>query len=783
MARRDRDRTGNLPPQLTSFIGRRREVAEVKRLQSAARLVTLTGMGGVGKTRLALHVAQQARRAFPDGVWLVQLDRLRDESLLAHAVAEALHLPEQPGKPPAEVLADYLRGRRSLLVLDNCEHLADAAADLVNRLLRAVADLRVLATSREPLDVPGETALAVQPLPTPEPDRPLRPAEALRFDAVSLFAERARAVVDDFELTEANQAAVAQICHLLEGLPLAIELAVARLPVLAPEQIRDRLVNRLGLLTRGSRTAPARQQTLRACIDWSYELCGQTEQVLWARLSVFAREFDLDAAEQVCAGGKVAAEELVDAVSSLIGKSVLVREEQDATVRYRMLETLREYGAERLAECAEEDQIARRHRDYYTTLALRAEAAWTGPQQLHWARVLTRDHANLQAALEHCLREPTDTAAAQELGARLWFFWVACGFLREGRYYLDRALARGGTGREHRWALWAGAFLAGSHNDLDVADALAEQCHAEASASNDQQLRTYAAETQGMILALRGEPGRAVDRMRQCLTYYRGLDETDAGLLRTLPMLGVILVMSGDLDAALALAPECRELCERLGERWQLSYVDYFVGLSLRGKNEPARAVAHLRAAIETKHRFHDVVGLVMCIEPLAGAHADLGEGARTAQLLGAVQQLRHMFGLPASESEFHSGEHQRIDREVRRLLAADQYEQAFRRGQAMGLDEIVAYARAGSQARRHPEPIPEPRTADALTPRETQVAELVGQGLKNRDIATRLVIATRTAESHVQNIMTKLGFVNRAQLAAWITARNASDRRGKMPS
>src|SRR5215472_5093516 len=279
--------TGNLPAELTSFVGRRGELAEVRRLLAGSRLVTLTGVGGVGKTRLALRAAAGLRRAFRDGVWLVQLDQLRDQALVTQAIAAALGLQD-------------LAGRQLLLVLDNCEHVVDEAAKLADLLLRAAPGLRVLATSRESLNMAGETVLPVPPLPAPEAGRRLTVAELGRFPAVGLFVERAAQVVAGFALTDANIAAVAGICRQLEGLPLAIELAAARLPVLSPEQIDARLGDRLGLLTRGGRTQPARQQTLRASVEWSYELCSPAEQLLWARLSVFAGGFELDAAEGIC---------------------------------------------------------------------------------------------------------------------------------------------------------------------------------------------------------------------------------------------------------------------------------------------------------------------------------------------------------------------------------------------------------------------------------------------------------------------------------------------------
>src|SRR5215471_5807060 len=326
--------TGNLPAELTSFVGHRGELAEVRQLLAGSRLVTLTGPGGVGKTRLALRAAAGLARAFRDGVWLVRLDQLRDEALVAQAVAEALGLQDGVGYAPEAAVAEYLAGRQLLLVLDNCEHVVDAVAKLADVLLRAAGELRVLATSRESLTITGETVLAVPPLAAPDAGERLSVAELARFPAVGLFAERAAQVVPGFAVTEANMAAVAGICRRLEGLPLAIELAAARIPVLSAEQIDTRLGDRLGLLTRGGRTYPARQQTLRASIEWSYELCSRDERLSWARLSVFAGGCELDAAEGVCADDRLAAGRVLDLLAGLAGKSILIAAHGEGAARY-----------------------------------------------------------------------------------------------------------------------------------------------------------------------------------------------------------------------------------------------------------------------------------------------------------------------------------------------------------------------------------------------------------------------------------------------------------------
>jgi predicted ATPase len=416
--------------------------AEVRRLLSRSRLVTLTGVGGVGKTRLALRVAAGLRRAFGDGVWLVQFDQLRDEALVAQAVTGILGLHARSGFSPEAVPAEYVADRRLLLVLDNCEHLVDAVAKLADQLLRAAPGLRVLATSRESLNIAGETVLPVAPLPAPDPGQPLTVAQLGRFPAVGLFAERAAQVVPGFAVTEANMAAVAGICHRLEGLPLAIELAAARARVLSPEQIQARLGDRLGLLTRGSRANPARQQTLRASIGWSYELCSQAERLLWARLSVFAGGFELDAAEGICADDPLAGGDVLDLLAALADKSVLIAEHgAGGGIRYRLPETLREFGQERLQESGDYTALRRRRRDWYEQLARQADTGWLSRQTADRVARLFREHANVQAAQDFCQAEPGEAEAGLRIAMHVWLFTTPTGGIS----------ARASTGSARRW--------------------------------------------------------------------------------------------------------------------------------------------------------------------------------------------------------------------------------------------------------------------------------------------------------------------------------------------
>ena len=344
-----RDRIGNLPEQPTSFVGRPRQLADAAALLGAGRLVTLTGPAGVGKTRLALKTAAAHQRAYPDGVWLVELASLNDPRLLAQTIAAALGLRDQAGKPPLSLLTEFFRPRHLLFVMDNCEHLIDACADIADRLLRDCPSLRILVTSREPLGISGETILMVPPLDVPDPQDRLSPKVLVRYSAVALFMDRVRTGVPMFELAVENHRAVAAICHRLDGLPLAIELAAPWLKALTPHEILDRLANRRRLLTMAPHDGPARHQTLRACIEWSFDLCTAAERTLWARLAVLAGSFEIDAAEGICADERLRAEDVLDLVRALIDKSILLADTSGEVARYRLLETIREYGLEQLS--------------------------------------------------------------------------------------------------------------------------------------------------------------------------------------------------------------------------------------------------------------------------------------------------------------------------------------------------------------------------------------------------------------------------------------------------
>jgi len=773
-----RRRAGNLPAELTSFVGRRGELAEVRRLLAKSRLVTLTGIGGVGKTRLALRAAAGLRRAFRDGVWLVQLDQLRDEALVAQAVAGALGLKDRAGYAPAAALADYLADRQLLLVLDNCEHLVDAAAKLTDLLLRAAADLRVLATSRESLNIAGETVLPVPPLAVPDPGQQLTLAQLALFPAVGLFAERAGQVVPGFAVTEANMVAVAGICGRLEGLPLAIELAAARARVLSPAQIDERLSDRMGLLTRGSRVSTARQQTLRGSIEWSYELCTGAERLLWARLSVFAGGFELDAVEGICADHRLAAEEMLELLAALADKSILITEHGRGVARYRLPETLREYGQERLQESGEYAALRRRHRDWHEQLARRVDTGWLSPQIADLTARLYREHANVQAAQDFCQSEPGEAEAGLRIAMHVWlFYYINAGHVSEGRYRLGQALAR--TREPTGWraqGLLLASLLAYLNGDRGAAVPLLTEGTGLARQLHDPATRAFAAWVAGHSCLFAGDLPQAIAEFED------GLAAQPAAAVhaRLLVGLAAAACQVGDEERVLACSRELAALTEPGGEfvrRWHSAYCLWALGMAAWRRGDVDRAAGLHQDSLRLRADINDRFGSAYCVEALAWIAASGQRYERAAVLLGAAAALWRSTGTTLDGQQHVVGFQRDCYRQTRQVLGETAFQAAYDRGLGMPAEDAFAYALQQPPDKPPGKPsasavpaAPEPGAAP-LTPRELQVARLVAGGRSNKDIAARLVISQRTAEGHVEHILTKLGFTSRAQVAAWIAA------------
>ncbi len=717
----NRGSNGELPLELTSFVNRRAEMTKIRNLLSVSRLVTLAGIGGVGKTRLALRAASSARRDFADGVWMIELASVRDPALLADVVAAALGLRDDSARPMREVLVEFLRSRETLLVLDNGEQVVEALASLVETLLLACPGLRTLVTSRELLDIAGESVLRVAPLTVPGTDGEPTLRGLPKYDAVTLFAARAAAVVPGFEVSEDNKTAVAGICSRLEGLPLAIELAAARMRTMSPEQILARLTDRYALLTRStsSRTAPRRQQTLRWCIDWSHELCTPVEQRLWARLSVFACTFELDAAEQIC-GADLVPESLLDALSSLVDKSIVLREELDGVVRFRMLGTVRDYGREQLQESGEDLDLRRRHRDWYQRLALDAEAGWISERQLDWLARLDRAQPNLRAALEFCMADDTRESgeAALRTAAALWMLWTFRGLYGEGRRCLDRALAHPAARSipDRIRALNASIAMAASQRDLQSADSRLEQAHALAEQDLTPTNQALIAYADGLVALYRDEPAHAVSFLENAVDML-GSNRQGYLHLSALMLLGWAHTRQGDISQAIKCHERIISITEACGESLYRSTALWGLGIAVWQQGQRSRAQELLQESLRVNRRVCSPVIVAFDLEGLAWTVAD-DDSERAAVLMGAAESLlRPTSGVSIFFPEL-SHAHEECERIVRRVLGVQRFDAAFRRGQVMEMNAAVANAlgepSTGTQRASEPK----------LTKREWQVAD-----------------------------------------------------------
>ncbi|WP_037606474.1 ATP-binding protein [Streptacidiphilus rugosus] len=680
--------SGNLPAEITGFVGRRVELAAAQRLLRASRLVTVVGPGGVGKSRLALRAAAGAADRFADGVWVVDCAEVSEPGLL-YAVAEALRLTDGTARPVHEVVREFLARRELLLVLDGCEHLVDRVAPMLALLLGASPGLRVLASSRQPLEVAGEHLLQLAPLPVEGP----------RPDAVTLFAQRAAAAVPGFRLTRENAEQVGALCRRLDGIPLALELAAGRLRVLSVEQIAERLDDRFRVLTGGARTALPRHQTLRTAIGWSHELCTPAERLLWARLSVFVGAFDLEAAEYVCAGEGLPAEEVLDVLSELVAKSVVLREEGEGdAVRYRMLDTLREYGAQWLHESAAEPLLRRRHRDWFLGLATWGELEWFSPRQLETRVRSERAHSNLRAALEYCVTEPGEEQLGLLLAGTLWYFWVGCGHLGEGRMWLDRALALAPEPTEARAkALWVTGYMATLQGDPVHALPALEECRRQALESGDDRALAYAVHRQGCAALIADELDRAVELFDEALWHYDQLGELNSNVLMGMFELGLAHTFRGDSATGAVWMGKVLEECRRHGEQWAYAYGLFACAYSAWTVGEPERARAHARESVRLHHAFRDLLGLALGLEVLALLAAEPGSGGQAgdlreaALLQGAAHSVWAAVGVPLFGSRNFNFAHEECSRRIRAGLSEADAAESFRRGARLDLDRVVS--------------------------------------------------------------------------------------------
>jgi predicted ATPase/class 3 adenylate cyclase len=585
---------GNLPHQLSSFIGRDQAIHELADLVSRIRLVTLTGPGGIGKTRLALAVAHETQHMFTEGVWLVRLESLAEGNLVPGAVGSVLGVAEQASPRLLDTVGRAIGSKHMLLLLDNCEHLIESCAEVADKLLQSCSSLHILATSREPLGIPGEAMRRIPPLRLSSARSDLPGEQAGEVESVRLFVERAQATQPLFELTERNVRAVTEICARLDGLPLAIELAAAHINTLGEEQIKQYLDDSFRLLTGGGRTKMPRQQTLRATIDWSYDLLSAPERALFRRLGVFRGGWARDAAQAVCnADEDLATDDVLNLLHSLVGKSLLMVEDHFGDRRYRSLDTIRRYAVELLDTSSEADAIRRRHAEYYVALAERAEPALTGPDQLRWFRRLEAEQDNVRVALE-LLLEQEDIGPALGLASALWYFWYVRGHLREGRRWLDRILARDGATTAARGRALNGAgYLALALGESQRAMALHEEALALFQSNGDAH---------GVALSLRCV-GRAALAVR-------------------------------DLPRASRILERALEMLRPLGDAWAIATCVNNLGNLAWTKRDYTKARDLWTEALQLRQECGDVLGIASSLSSLGMVAVHLGDTERGARLI-----------------------------------------------------------------------------------------------------------------------------------------------------
>ncbi|NEA98520.1 AAA family ATPase [Streptomyces sp. SID13726] len=656
-------RTGNLPTAFTSLVGRQDELAEATALLAKARLLTLTGAGGIGKTRLALEVARSRAGAFRDGAWLVDLTPVQDPEAVACAVAAALRLPDRGALPVVEQLSDYLAGRQALIVLDNCEHLVDACAEVAAALLGAAPGVHVVSTSRHTLGVAGEHVFTVPPL-SPR-------------DAARLLLDRVTAVRPGFTLDDADHAQVSRLCADLDGLPLAIELAASRLRTLSVRQLADRLENRFALLCSGGADRPPHQRTLRGMIDWSHELCAPDERLLWRRLSVFVGGFGLDAAEAVCAGDGITAHDVPVLLDRLVAQSVVLTSECEGVPRYRLLETVWRYGRERLTESGEEDRLRLRHLAHFLALARRVNRDWYGPDQVESLTRLRVEHNNLVAALDHGPGGRDRLALATELS----WHWVAGGFLGEGRRRLLETLAATPQPTAERaGALVAAAWLAQTQGDLATADRFLDEAESLAERLADPWMLTHIGGFRGVSANYRGRPQESIARYEEAWAAMKDLGdgrEATSWLLA----LACAQAYAGD-PRATETGARVIAAAEASGDRWGRAQMLLALGHDAWARGRAHRTRTLARTALECMRGFHDHAMIARMLELLAWATAAEGDHRQAAHLLGVAEALWRDAGSSiAAFGPQPAADHARCAEDTVRALGQATYKKLFEEG------------------------------------------------------------------------------------------------------
>jgi non-specific serine/threonine protein kinase len=692
---RQRLEASNLPRELTSFVGRGDDLLELQRLAARAPCLTLTGPGGVGKTRLALRLAHELLPRYPDGVWLVELASATDAGLLPRSIAEAVNIPERPDVPLAEQVVEHLASMRTLLVLDNCEHLLQACAELVGRLLRRGSGLHVLVTSREPLRIPGETIWRVAPLVVAQPHD--NPALAANSDAVRLFVDRAQACVPSFALSDSNIRSVVAICLAVDGLPLAIELAAARLKLLSTEHLNERLQDSLRLLTGGSRTAPSRQRTLRGLLDWSYELLPNQERLLFERLSVFAGGWTLEAAEQVGRGAELESDAILDRLAQLVDASLVQADPgADGAPRYRFLQTVQQYGREKLSGRSDRASLdaRRRHAVYFRDLVERRGQDLLGPQQAVEFERLEREHDNLRGALGFAL-ESGDTDLGLRLAAALMRFWTIRCHFSEGRMWFERCIdlaqRDASVNRDALATVVNGAGnFATMRGDYAKADELLRQSLRLRRELGDQMGAARTLLNLGNVAFSRGDHASATRLFEESLDIRRQLGDT-RGTARVLNNLSVLARDGGEVQRMTELADEALVLSREVGDQEGIALALVSLGLAAHLRQDFAEAIALLKQSLSLFAELRHWREIAECVELIGGVSFHLGQIDRAGRLLGAAETLIESVGLvPLPADRF---EYQQTTAALRNALGEDGLTARWAEGRAMSPESAIAEA------------------------------------------------------------------------------------------
>src|SRR3989440_10962 len=763
---RPRRPSGNLPAEITSFVGRRQQLGEIRKKLTAARLVSLVGPGGAGKSRLALRIAADLARGFADGAWWVELAEVRDGALVANSVVAALDLRDQAGTQPAKILASYLQEKRLLLVVDNCEHLLGEAAQLVAEILRAAPNVRVITTSREPLQVPGEQVVAVPPLELPAGNGTESLARLRQNEAVMLFTERAAAASGAFELSTENRAAIVGLCRRLDGLPLAIELAAVRTRALAVEQILERLSDRFTLLTGGGRVALPRHQTLETTIDWSYELLGEGEKALLRRLCVFAGRFTLADVESVCTSDDLPAAEVLDTITSLVDKSLVTKQDVGSLACYRLHETMREYATLKLRDAHEARVLEERCLVYYRATCLQSvdQARYRLVDWLAWADL---EIDNIRAVLHQCVARG-DLARGLDIAASMGYYWVTHGTTESTRW-LDQLLrAEDAAPATQVRAYYLRGWL--SLLQADAATARPWIARAVTTARETRQL-TKLSESLSIAATVESVAGDLEAARR----YLEQAEEITPGLhdfpatIELLLSRAVLALVEGDLETARAVSLEGVRLSREAGDLYQVEAMLGNLGMVgvLAGDLETAKS--RFAEALQVARQTDNRLGQDASLAGLGWYAANSGQMRVAAQLLGAAEAAATGAGagmmgpavpLLAQAKESAIG-----------ALGTAKFESEFESGKHMSRDMAVRLALG--EATQDELGAPDPVAAGVLPKRQAEVAQLIAEGLTNRQIGARLFISEATVATHVRGIMNNLGFNSRAQIASWMASSN----------